>query len=270
MTGTIVAARLSRIVKAGVLLGVTAGIFGALKPGTVFGAPAVKGGECLSGPKGALPQGERWFYRVERGTKRHCWYTRAGSPHVVAAKRPQVLQPIKTSSPPDSVSEPLLPAVADARAEAKTSVSPPPPLAEAAPRSTPRTVAMDDAARTLAERWFDHESAGQPTASLASAVIRMPPEEPAVDVETNLLGKVLAFAGVASSVAGAATVLIVIFLSLRKSDRFTPWSAQSMEAGSAVAGPAEEPLRTWYEPPFERLRLERQTARLRQPAQLTS
>jgi hypothetical protein len=30
--------------------------------------------ECLSGPKGQTPQGSHWYYRVDRGTKRHCWY----------------------------------------------------------------------------------------------------------------------------------------------------------------------------------------------------
>lgn len=29
---------------------------------------------CLSGPKGAAPAGSHWYYHIERGTKRHCWY----------------------------------------------------------------------------------------------------------------------------------------------------------------------------------------------------
>jgi hypothetical protein len=29
---------------------------------------------CLSGPKGALPAGSHWYYRVDRATKRQCWY----------------------------------------------------------------------------------------------------------------------------------------------------------------------------------------------------
>jgi hypothetical protein len=37
-------------------------------------------GDCLASPKGAAPHGERWYYRVERGTKRQCWYTRAAGP----------------------------------------------------------------------------------------------------------------------------------------------------------------------------------------------
>jgi hypothetical protein len=29
---------------------------------------------CLAAPKGGAPAGQHWFYRVETGTKRHCWY----------------------------------------------------------------------------------------------------------------------------------------------------------------------------------------------------
>lgn len=30
--------------------------------------------DCLSGPKGQTPSGGHWYYRVDRATKRHCWY----------------------------------------------------------------------------------------------------------------------------------------------------------------------------------------------------
>lgn len=33
--------------------------------------------DCLASPKGATPQGQHWFYRLERATKRQCWYLRA-------------------------------------------------------------------------------------------------------------------------------------------------------------------------------------------------
>lgn len=32
---------------------------------------------CLAGPKGASPAGQHWYYRLERGTKRKCWYLHA-------------------------------------------------------------------------------------------------------------------------------------------------------------------------------------------------
>jgi hypothetical protein len=36
--------------------------------------PAVD--DCLSAPKEQTPEGSHWYYRIERGTKRHCWYLR--------------------------------------------------------------------------------------------------------------------------------------------------------------------------------------------------
>ena len=32
--------------------------------------------ECLTTPKDETPPGQHWYYRIERGTKRHCWYLR--------------------------------------------------------------------------------------------------------------------------------------------------------------------------------------------------
>jgi hypothetical protein len=32
--------------------------------------------ECLTAPKDETPPGKHWYYRIERGTKRHCWYLR--------------------------------------------------------------------------------------------------------------------------------------------------------------------------------------------------
>ncbi|MCR6734612.1 MAG: hypothetical protein NVV83_11240 [Afipia sp.] len=30
--------------------------------------------ECLSAPKATTPAGAHWYYRLEKGTKRKCWY----------------------------------------------------------------------------------------------------------------------------------------------------------------------------------------------------
>jgi hypothetical protein len=32
---------------------------------------------CLSGPKGTAPDGGHWYYRIDRATKRACWYVRS-------------------------------------------------------------------------------------------------------------------------------------------------------------------------------------------------
>ena len=65
-----------------------AAIFASILAGTSFAAmaqDAVKqdaaketgaktADACLSGPKGSVPAGGHWYYRVDRATKRNCWY----------------------------------------------------------------------------------------------------------------------------------------------------------------------------------------------------
>jgi hypothetical protein len=82
-------------------------------------APAPDEAEkCLAGPKGTPPQGGHWYYRVERGTKRHCWYIGDEKEKVARAA------PATSSASADSASPTPPPknavaqrTVADARAE---------------------------------------------------------------------------------------------------------------------------------------------------------
>lgn len=41
---------------------------------TISHSATVAADDCLSGPKGLTPAGGHWYYRIERITKRHCWY----------------------------------------------------------------------------------------------------------------------------------------------------------------------------------------------------
>ena len=78
---------------------------------------------CLSGPKGGLPAGGHWYYRVDRATKRNCWYI--GEEKGKTAKAAPVAQdPSSATSTADSAPPPqpqpsanLRKSVADARAE---------------------------------------------------------------------------------------------------------------------------------------------------------
>ena len=42
-------------------------------------APQAAADSCLSAPKGATPAGSHWYYRIDRVTKRQCWYLREES-----------------------------------------------------------------------------------------------------------------------------------------------------------------------------------------------
>jgi len=65
--------------------------------------------ECLSSPKDQGPQGGHWYYRIDRVTKRHCWYLKEDSEKLsqVAAK------PVSPKIAPPPIQRPI----ADARAE---------------------------------------------------------------------------------------------------------------------------------------------------------
>jgi hypothetical protein len=58
-------------------------IFASILVGTNFAAVAENSSKedsaktadkCLSGPKGALPAGGHWYYRIDHAAKRNCWY----------------------------------------------------------------------------------------------------------------------------------------------------------------------------------------------------
>jgi hypothetical protein len=40
------------------------------------------GDTCRASPGAAAPQGLHWYYRIDRATKRHCWYLNTGGIHV--------------------------------------------------------------------------------------------------------------------------------------------------------------------------------------------
>ena len=56
-------------------------VFASILAGTSFATVPETGAKtadnCLSGPKGAVPAGHHWYYRVEQPSKRQCWYSRA-------------------------------------------------------------------------------------------------------------------------------------------------------------------------------------------------
>jgi hypothetical protein len=156
-------------------------------------APAAD--DCLSGPKDQAPQGSHWFYRIERGTKRHCWYLKDASGNVSQAA-PANTAPVANPASPgrETTSAPVAnPApsnrettaqrsLADAHAELplpQTQFDPPPaaipaqrmaaPVAnEASPDINQRATAQDadQHSSLIASRWPDPSD---PNASAAPA-----------------------------------------------------------------------------------------------------
>src|SRR5215217_5154105 len=77
---------------------------------------------CLSAPQGATPSGSHWYYRIDRVTKRQCWYLREESD---AAEDKFARAAPPASAPAPGAEEPAAPqqrtitrkSIADARAE---------------------------------------------------------------------------------------------------------------------------------------------------------
>src|ERR1700709_2056164 len=56
------------------VLAILAGILAGANLTAVAGDATSTTDTCLSGPKGSVPAGGHWYYRVDHATKRHCWY----------------------------------------------------------------------------------------------------------------------------------------------------------------------------------------------------
>lgn len=131
---------------------------------SIMTAPPAQAETCLTTPNGATPAGKHWRYRVERGSKRHCWY--------LADKRaaPAVATPSASS---DVEQKPPAPSIANARAElitgpatsdpAPDAVWPAPEPAEQSAAEAPAAPAAADAPPSgnwsLASRWADASTA---------------------------------------------------------------------------------------------------------------
>src|SRR3977135_1516692 len=94
-------------------------IFASLLAGTALttiahGAPPAAD-DCLSGPKGAPPQGGHWYYRIDRSTKRHCWYVGDEKEKIARSAPRNSSPPAEPASSPNNAAAQR--SVADAHAE---------------------------------------------------------------------------------------------------------------------------------------------------------
>src|SRR5258708_17221419 len=71
--------------------------------------------DCLCKPKGLAPEGSHWYYRIDRASKRHCWYLGDQRERLSRAK-PQDSAPIADSASPQKETATQRP-VTDAYAE---------------------------------------------------------------------------------------------------------------------------------------------------------
>ncbi|HVQ71547.1 MAG TPA: hypothetical protein VMT08_29010 [Bradyrhizobium sp.] len=87
-------------------------------------APQAAADSCLSAPKGATPAGSHWYYRIDRVTKRQCWYLREEA-DTADDKFARAAPPASAPAAASAAEEPTSPqqrtitrkSMADARAE---------------------------------------------------------------------------------------------------------------------------------------------------------
>src|SRR4051794_1730827 len=126
---------------------------------------------CLSGPKGAAPAGSHWYYRIDRPTKRKCWYVGEEKNKTAKAAATQESAPQESLSSSSAEAANSVPpqqnagvskSVANARAEwpsPQSSVTQDASVTAAVPTSddTQRTIAPDgtQSPSLVTSRWPD-------------------------------------------------------------------------------------------------------------------
>jgi hypothetical protein len=55
-------------------LAILANVLASTAVATVSHSAATASDSCLSAPMDQSPEGRHWHYRIDRATKRHCWY----------------------------------------------------------------------------------------------------------------------------------------------------------------------------------------------------
>ena len=97
---------------------------------------------CLSAPKGVTPAGGHWFYRIDRATKRQCWYLREENDEAAKTEpKDSAAAPLAAAANPAPQQPPVTitrKSIADARAEWLSQQARPEPnlAAKAEPRTT--------------------------------------------------------------------------------------------------------------------------------------
>ena len=117
---------------------VSAGIVASAPIAMIPPSTVVAGEVCLTTPKDETAPGKHWYYRIERGTKRHCWYLREkGEPFSQEATSRPAGRPVPEVRP-DRQTE-LARSAADAHAELPLPQTP----VEADLKISPTTPALD-------------------------------------------------------------------------------------------------------------------------------
>ncbi|MGA7999246.1 MAG: hypothetical protein WCA28_30650 [Bradyrhizobium sp.] len=150
--------------------------------------------DCLAAPNAETPAGGHWYYRIDRATKRHCWYLRTEGETLPQAAVPNSAPDSSAAAKPVApvAAAPMQRSVADAHAEltAQTGIEPPrrngglAPAMPANPAASENNKAAapgaDAAQSVVASRWLDPSAMSSMTLSPPPApsqvAANVPPE----------------------------------------------------------------------------------------------
>lgn len=191
-------------------------------------SPANAASDCLASPKGAAPQGQHWYYRHERATKRQCWYLRAEGGKVTQTAQAAPDTPTAESAVPQPH------AVQDARAEYLTPQGAAAPKTTAQPAPAPTQPAASPTADSdaqqpaVATRWADTSTtttasptpqaapapvaaATQPSAKPSKSPVALAAADSGTDKPTGSLQMLLLVIGGALALAGILASIVYRF-----------------------------------------------------------
>jgi hypothetical protein len=199
--------------------------------------------DCLASPKGIAPQGQHWYYRVERGTKRQCWYLR-DAPKAAQGVQQDSQQSAQSAAPAPAAKSSRT--VQDARAEWRSQPTAPAQDATASipaqgaamvsPAAPSRSNAAPDGTAqppAVASRWPDATAAGPspapqvavgtmvadadptPQAADSSAPVTQATADAPVGKQTGSLQTLLLVVGGALALAGITGSMIYRFAGAR-------------------------------------------------------
>jgi hypothetical protein len=179
----------------GVLVGVFAGAYLIVMP---YGAAD----DCLTEPKGEAAAGQHWFYRVDRSTKRHCWYQKGRGEQVARAASPE--RSASAKAPPQKPEAAAQHSIADARAElrSRARIEDDTSAVAAGPARAPAATGADDGntASNVMSRW------PEPT-GVDSSVAAQPESPPLVVADNTQPDQATAAPMTGSNMTGSSMII---------------------------------------------------------------
>jgi hypothetical protein len=132
---------------------ISAGVIGMM---LAIGGGPVAAADCLTEPNRDAPPGQHWYYHLDRGTDRKCWYVHATVPPSGADAQAMELQSVRPPHRPIAV-----PVAPPQRRQAAPAAEPPQRQVAAPQRPAQRSVADEAALYLEFLRWKEQQRGPQ-------------------------------------------------------------------------------------------------------------